>query len=167
MSKKLSYKKAKAYKKYVMELSNDINEEFTEYITKNNLKFKEQQKVHAKEIEEVIDVDPMVEKMYKKLALKLHPDKNKEDTTEKFQKLSKLYRERDSDGIYEMIHEEKMEHILNDIIEDTNDNKEEATYDILIRSCDKYIKQETEKLHWKWYHSPPEEKEKLIKFFFE
>ena len=152
----LEFKILKAYKKYIEEVDEDICELFKIYIEKNNLMFKDE--YNKNEITEEINLpsSALSNKLYKSLAIKLHPDKNKGETTKIFQEISNYHDKGDIESLYNIA---KQNNICDDILFD----------DILpeiIQNNNKGIKKNTEKLYWKWYNCNDIDKKKLINNYF-
>jgi hypothetical protein len=132
---------------FLNECINELNLNENNYTENNELINEQDEKIIYKNVG-----NNDCKKLYKKLAKKLHPDKNPKKT-EEFIKISKAYETNDFIKLFILCYENniKLENINNTFIENEIKKKENEITEIKNR------------IHWKWIECESELDKELIK----
>jgi hypothetical protein len=139
--------------------------EFFGYIQKENLKPKPKESLckmkgvkDLSEVEEIVDEKKQgyIDKMYKILSRKLHPDKTNGETQTVYKEITEHYKNKKMEELFKIMEEYGYDDIMRD----------EEVYEILVLSCDKTIEEIKGKIHYKWYIGTDADRKQIISSMF-
>ncbi len=97
-----------------------------------------------------------IDKMYKILSRKLHPDKTNGETKEIYKEVIEHYKNKKMEQLFKIMEDYGYDDIM----------RNEEVYEILVLSCDKTIEEIKGKLHYKWYTGTEADKKQIISSMF-
>ena len=156
-------------KKHELEQVNETDKiaesEFYSYIEKEQLIPKPKEKLckmgckRTCELQEdVVDENKeyYINKMYRILSKKLHPDKTDGESVEVYREITEAHKEHKMEKLFSIMEEYEYDDLM----------KDEDIYEILVLSCDKTIEEIKSRIHYKWYTSSEADRNHLINIMF-